>query len=272
MQQPILVFDIETIVDVKLGRQLYDLELNDDETEHALAKLRRQETGQEFQRLPLHEIVCISGVWIRDGQFKLFSWTQEKFTEDELIRKFFAIFEKYQPILVSWNGSQFDLPLLMVRAMMHGLSAPYLWDQGELYPTKRYNNYVNRYHHYHVDLMDCLAMYHQKHFQKMDDIARAFGLAGKGGKTGSSIADDVKAQDWLAVSQYAESDVLNTWLIYLRWLLLKGQMSVELHHAWVYRTLEEVQRQPYLHDFLQRWQKNAQVSAFSQQFFEKLSS
>jgi predicted PolB exonuclease-like 3'-5' exonuclease len=32
--------------------------------EQALTKLRRQESGMDFQRLALHEIVCISGLWI----------------------------------------------------------------------------------------------------------------------------------------------------------------------------------------------------------------
>ena len=61
---PILVFDIETLTDLKAGAHLYHLDLPDTDVEQALTKIRRQESGMDFQRLPLHEIVCISGLWI----------------------------------------------------------------------------------------------------------------------------------------------------------------------------------------------------------------
>lgn len=271
--QPILVFDIETKIDVNAGRILYDLALDDEDCEQALIKIRRQETGQDFQKLALHEIVCISGLWFNDDELKLFSWTQEHYSESEIIQKFFKVFQKYQhlnPKIVTWNGSQFDLPLLMIRGMKHGLSSTHLWDQGEVFNQKRYQNYVNRYHHQHIDLMDNLALFHQKHFAKLDDVARVLGFAGK--EKEFDIFQHLQQKNWLNIKHYCESDVLNTWLIFIRWLLLKGQISLDIHHAWVYRTLEEVRQRTELQDFLQRWQKNAQISAFSQQFFTHSSS
>ena len=58
---PVLVFDIETVTALKAGRQLYQLDLSDEDASQALAKIRRQESGTDFPRLPLHEVVCISG-------------------------------------------------------------------------------------------------------------------------------------------------------------------------------------------------------------------
>ncbi|MDO4223157.1 MAG: 3'-5' exonuclease [Acinetobacter sp.] len=268
MRSPVLVFDIESITDRQAGKQLYQLDLSDDDTDQALLKIRRQESGQDFQRLALHEIVCISGLWYANGQWKLFSWTQQQYSEAEIIDKFFKIFQRYQPQLITWNGSQYDLPLLMLRGMIHGLSAPALWDQGELHSQKRYNNYVNRYHFSHIDLMDNMAMFHQKHFAKMDDIAVILGLAGKGDESGYLVADYVKQGKWQQLQNYCEGDVVNTWLIYLRWLLLKGQLNAEQHQFLVKQTQHELQQRPEHQDFLQRWQKNAQYHAFSRQFFE----
>lgn len=273
MYNPILVFDIETKIDVQVGRLLYDLELNDDDCEQALIKIRRQETGQDFQKLALHEIVCISGLWVKEGDLKLFSWTQAEFSESDIIQKFFRVFQKYQtimPKLVTWNGSQFDLPLLMIRAMIHGLSSPQFWDNGELFNQKRYQNYTNRYHHQHIDLMDNLSLFHQKHFAKLDDIARILGFAGK--EKGFDGLQAVKQQDWESIARYCESDVLNTWLIYLRWIFLKGQINREQHHGLVWQTKHLLETHVNGHDFLQRWQKNAAVNPISQQFFEHLSS
>ena len=64
MRLPVLVFDIETWTDLKSGAHLSGLDLPEADLEEALMKLRRQESAMDFQRLPLHEIVCISGLWI----------------------------------------------------------------------------------------------------------------------------------------------------------------------------------------------------------------
>ena len=88
MRLPVLVFDIETLTDLKSGAHLYGLDLPEQDLESALTKLRRQESGSEFQRLPLHEIVCISGLWIDEkGTMKLFSFSREQWSEAEILTK-----------------------------------------------------------------------------------------------------------------------------------------------------------------------------------------
>ena len=184
MRLPVLTFDIETLTDLKSGAHLYGLDLPEEDLDAALTKLRRQEAGTDFQRLSLHEIVCISGLWIDENGMKLFSFSREQHTEAEILKKFVSIFEKRHPTLVSWNGSQFDLPVILFRCMYHGLSAPSLFDQGEIDTQKRYNNYQNRSHHRPVALMDVMAMFHGRHFQKLDDAAHLLGFPGKRGDGG----------------------------------------------------------------------------------------
>lgn len=65
MQLPILVFDLETTTDLQAAARLHDLHgLHPEAILQAMQTLRRQESGQEFPRLALHEVVCISGLWI----------------------------------------------------------------------------------------------------------------------------------------------------------------------------------------------------------------
>lgn len=267
MRFPTLVFDIETLTDLKAGAHLYHLDLPQDDLEQALTKLRRQESGTDFQRLALHEIVCISGLWIDEQGLRLFSFSQEHWSEAELLAKFLSIFDKRHPTLVSWNGSQFDLPVILFRAMYHGLSAPSLFDQGELDQQKRYNNYQNRYHHRHVDLMDVMAMFNGRNFQKLDDVACVLGLPGKRGENGYHVPAYVKQAEWLKLSSYCEGDVLNTWLIYLRWLLLKGQLQREEHQGWIQATIGYLQQQPQQADFLAVWQRTAAHTTFTSHDF-----
>ena len=88
MRFPVLVFDIETLTDLKAGAHLHHLDLPPADLEQALTKLRRQEAGTDFQRLPLHEIVCISGLWIDEHGIKLFSFSQQQDSEAEILKKF----------------------------------------------------------------------------------------------------------------------------------------------------------------------------------------
>ena len=264
---PILAFDIETLTDLKAGAYLHQLDLPQADVAQALTKIRRQEAGVDFQRLPLHEIVCISGLWVDEKGFRLFSFSQEQHSEAELLAKFLSIFDKRQPTLVSWNGSQFDLPVILFRAMYHGLSAPSLFDQGEIDQQKRFNNYQNRYHYRHVDLMDVMAMFNGRNFQKLDEIACILGLPGKRGELGYHVPKYVQTQQWLKLTSYCEGDVLNTWLIYMRWLLLKGQLSQQDHTQLIQSLIRYLQTQPQQADFLQVWQKTSQYTVFTEPTF-----
>ncbi|MCH4247522.1 MAG: 3'-5' exonuclease [Acinetobacter populi] len=264
---PVLVFDIETVTDVKAGSQLYGLDLPLDDAQQALNKLRRQEAGTEFPRTPLHEIVCISGLWIDQDKFQLFSWTRENFSEIEILQKFVGIFEKKSPILVSWNGGQFDLPVIMYRCLYHGVTAANLFEQGDWNPQKRHNNYQNRYHARHTDLMDVLASFNIRNFQKLDDVAQILGYPGKRGLSGYHVEDYVKQQQWLDLSSYCEGDVLNTWLIYLRWLLLRGFIQQAQHQDWIRHTILYLQQQPQHAEFLEIWQQTCLSTVFTQSDF-----
>ncbi|WP_269914901.1 3'-5' exonuclease [Acinetobacter sp. HY1485] len=269
MRLPVFVFDIETITDLKAGAHLYQLNnLNDDDKTQALNKIRRQDSGSDFQRLPLHQIACISGFWIDEKGMRLFSLSQKDNTEAEILEKFLSVFEKRQPVLVSWNGAQFDLPVILYRAMYHGLSAPSLLDQGEIDQQRRYNNYQNRYHHQHIDLMDALALFNGRNFQKLDDVAHMFGFAGKREGKGYQVPEQIKQQDWLGLTSYCEGNVLNTWFIYLRWLLLKGQLLREDHQDLIKSTQQYLATQPQHEGFLAQWQQSAQSTPFSQTFFD----
>ncbi|MFC6051405.1 3'-5' exonuclease [Acinetobacter sp. Ac_877] len=268
MRLPVLIFDIETLTDLKSGAHLYHLDLPEADIDQALKKLRRQETGTDFQRLALHEIVCISGLWIDElGAMKMFSFSREQYSEAEILRKFLSIFDKRHPTLVSWNGSQFDIPVILFRAMYHGLSAPSLFDQGEIDSQKRYNNYQNRYHQRHVDLMDVMAMFNGRNFQKLDDMAHLLGFPGKRGDSGYHVPEYVQTKQWLKLTSYCEGDVLNTWLIYIRWLLLKGQLNVEDHRLWIQSTIQYLQLQPQHAEFLEVWRETAQHTEFTSSDF-----
>ena len=50
MRLPVLTFDIETQTDLKSGAHLFGLDLPEADLDQALTKLRRQDSGSDFQR------------------------------------------------------------------------------------------------------------------------------------------------------------------------------------------------------------------------------
>jgi predicted PolB exonuclease-like 3'-5' exonuclease len=252
-----LVFDIETVPDVDLGRRLYGLgELSDAQVAKAMFALRRQDTGGDFLPLEQQRVVAISCA-LRSGEgLTLWSLGDLATPEGELVQRFFDGIEKYSPELVSWNGSGFDLPVLTYRALVHGVQAARFWETGSDDPAFRYNNYLSRYHWRHTDLMDVLSGFQSRGRASLSSMASLLGLPGKLGFDGSQVWDAWQAGNLAGIRRYCETDVLNTWLIYLRFAQLRGTLTRaeyadELGRV---RALLSSSREPHLAEFLRAWE------------------
>ncbi len=222
----LFVFDIETVPDVDAGRRLYDLDgLDDKDVAEIMFHKQRQLSGNDFLRHHLHRVVAIS-VALRSGdRFKLWSLGDAGSPEKELIQRFFDGIDRYSPTLVSWNGSGFDLPVLHYRSMLHGVAASRYWETGADDTSFRWNNYLSRYHERHTDLMDVLAGYQPRASAPLEEVALLLGLPGKLGMHGSLVWERFLAGDVDAIRNYCETDVLNTYLVYLRFELVRGHLN-----------------------------------------------
>ena len=96
-----LVFDIETVPDVDLGRRLYSLDsLSDNDVARAMRTLRIQKTGStDFLAHPHHRIVAISAVLRAPDKLQVWSLGSEESSERELLERFFDGIEKFKPVL-----------------------------------------------------------------------------------------------------------------------------------------------------------------------------
>lgn len=261
----IFVFDIETIPDIESGKRLYHLEgISDFDVVQTMFKLRRQETGgSDFLRLHLQRVVAISVVLRSQDQLKVWSLGESDSSEKELVERFFSGIDKFTPTLVSWNGSGFDLPVLHYRALLHGVSAPRYWDTGDFNNEFRWNNYLSRYHYRHMDLMDILAGYQPRANASLDEIAVMLGFPGKMGKDGGQVWDSFLKGEITEIRNYCETDVLNTYLVYLRVELMRGKLDPSQYEIECQRVREMLQREnkPHLMEFLTAWENGCLGSA-----------
>ncbi len=252
----IFAFDIETIPDVAGGRRLHGLDgLDDQAAAEAMLAMRREETGSDFLRLPLHRVVVISIAARINDRFTVFSLGNGGDDEAELIQRFFEGIERYVPRLVSWNGSGFDLPVLHYRSMLHSLSAPRYWETGDQEREFKFNNYHNRFHDRHTDLMDVLAGFSGRAVAPLDQVATLCGLPGKLGMSGGAVREHIEQGDFAGVRDYCEHDVLNTYLLWLRYELMRGVIDSDGHTREcerVHEALVEADK-PHLNAFLDAW-------------------
>jgi predicted PolB exonuclease-like 3'-5' exonuclease len=252
-----LVFDIETVPDVELGRRLYDLgDLDDAGVAQAMFAKQRQLRQNDFLPPPQQRIVAISVLLrSRDG-LRISSLGDEQAPERELVQRFFDGLERYSPTLVSWNGSGFDLPVLNYRALRHGVNAHRYWDVGEGDRELRFNNYLSRYHWRHTDLMDVLSGYGASGRASLELAAQLIGLPGKLGIGGAQVWPAYRRGEIAAIRDYCEIDVLNTYLIYLRFELTRGVLDAATYQ----KELEVVEAKlaqadrPHLKQYLELWQ------------------
>ena len=251
-------FDIETVPDVEFGRRMLELgDLPDEDVATAMTFKQLQKSGSEFLPLHQHRVVAIS-VALRTGDsFKVWSLGDEESGEAELVRRFFDGIERYSPDLVSWNGSGFDLPVLHYRALRHGIQAPRYWETGDTDREFKWNNYLARFHWRHVDLMDVLAGYQVRGRASLDETAVLLGFPGKLGMSGAKVWDKYLDGGIGEIRDYCETDVLNTWLVYLRFEYMRGNLDdrdLQREFDLVRATLESTDV-PHLNEFLAAWPK-----------------
>ena len=249
-------FDIETIPDVEFGRRFWDLEgLSDEDVATVMLCKQQQKTGSDFLSLHAQRIVAISVTFRTADTFKVWTLGDENSGEAEIVQRFFDGIERYTPDLVSWNGSGFDLPVLHYRALKHNIQAPRYWEMGENDRDFKWNNYMSRFHWRHVDLMDVLAGFQPRGRASLDQMAVLLGFPGKLGMSGDKVWETFESGGIREIRDYCETDVLNTWLVYLRFEFMRGHLDkteLDRECALVRQTLKAMD-QPHLNAFLVAW-------------------
>ncbi len=255
----VFVFDIETVPDVAGARRVFGFpdHLADAGVAEALFARQRLRAGSEFLPLHLHRVVAIAAVLRSADRFKVWSLGEADSGEAELIGRFFDGIERFSPNLVSWNGGGFDLPVLHHRALLHGIAAPRYWETGEADQAFRFNNYLSRYHQRHTDLMDVLAGYQPRASAALDHMATLCGFPGKLGMSGARVWDSFLAGRIGEIRAYCETDVVNTFLLWLRYQLMRGRLDEAGYAAEVQRARDALATEAGAHwqEFLEAWDR-----------------
>ena len=231
-QEPVryLIFDIESVADGALVAKVrYPGESLS--SEQAIARYREElleQRGTDFIpytfQMPVSVVVAkVSGAF---ELLDLIALDEPEWRPHIITEHFWRGWQRYQrPTLVSFNGRTFDMPLMELAAFRFGLSIP-SWFETK---ARTYEQPRNRYNsRYHLDLHDLLTNYGASRFN--GGLNLAANLLGKPGKIDvqGDMVQDLFDQGKLAeINNYCRCDVLDTYFVFLRSMVLLGDLDLE---------------------------------------------
>ena len=266
VHQSLFVFDIETVPDTDAVPNLTGFDAPDVAARRGeLERYHLDVTDgrNAFPRQPFHRVVAISFLAadieaVGGGEeaylmHELRSGGEEGFGEKQLLQGFFQYLDRHRPRLVSFNGRGFDLPVLKYRAMVHGVASTALYKTGD-----KWNNYSSRYAaDWHCDLLDQMSDFGASARVKLNEVCSVFGLPGKFGVDGSQVAPMFDEGRVGEIRDYCETDVLNTYLVYLRFQLHRAALSKDAYNRAVADVVTYIEAErdarPHLGAFLEAW-------------------
>ncbi len=175
-------------------------------------------TERSFPPIFACKPVVIGVMWLDENlACKKIGTIGEGKDEGPMLADFAEFMARWEPTLVTWNGRGFDLPVLMLRSLRYGVSAPWYYRKSGY----RYRYSTER----HVDLCDVLADHGATRMTSLHGAARLIGLPGKEGVDGSQVEALYRTGQIEALRGYCLSDVAQTAFLFLRFRLLAGLLD-----------------------------------------------
>ena len=149
--------------------------------------------------------------------------------EERMVRAFWDRVEEFRGALVSFNGRNFDLPVLELRALKYGCQAPRYFN-GKFGHRHRYSEQG------HYGLYDFLTNFGMARIRGgFHLLAQLVGLPGKGEVSGGDVQGLWEAGRHDDIANYCRRDVIQTYFLFLRVELMRGRLPVDRYE----RALEQ---------------------------------
>ncbi len=221
-----LVFDIETVPDAALIRSVRypDEDINDVEAVERYRADIFTATNGASQFIPatfqLPVALCLARVRGDLTIESIASLDEPDFRTEEISRAFWREVENSHPdtALVTFNGRGFDLPVMELMSFRYGIQARrYFGDR----QAGRYRAGVK-----HIDLQTWLSNYSAVRLNGgLNLLAKAIGCPGKGEVNGDAVYGLYHGGKKQEISDYCIGDVLDTYLVFLRTMVMQGEIS-----------------------------------------------
>ena len=255
-----LLFDIESVADGELISKIVypGKDYSPKKAVEEYGKERLEKTGSEFIPYTYHIPVAISIVKIA-GDYSVMDIVcldQDEYRPHVITKNFWEGWSHYnKPTLISFNGRTFDIPLMELAAFRYGVSlSDWFFDKGPSYehPRNRYNNRA------HLDLQEVITNFGATRFNGgLNLAANILGKPGKMGIAGHMVQEMFDTGQIERINDYCRCDVLDTYFVFLRTMVLYGNLELTEETKIVQQTKEWLQENSILHpiygEYLQKW-------------------
>jgi predicted PolB exonuclease-like 3'-5' exonuclease len=166
--------------------------------------------------------------------------------EHHLLVKFAELIVRLErPTVVTWNGRGYDLPVLMLRSLRHGIAHPWYYQQRDV----RYRFSEEG----HCDLKDAMSDHGASTRLDLDGMGKLIGCPGKFGDVqGANVGEAYAAGRIEEIVSYCIGDAVTTAFLFLRWQLLKGAMGHDAYRAAAATLLFQCEHEPRLKEWCAR--------------------
>jgi len=219
------IFDVETRIDKGLVRAVYfpREEVSEEEAYDRVRKQRLAENQTDFFPISFHIPISIAVGRVNEERVLTLVETlgEEEYSEEGIVHAFWQRVERFHGALVSFNGRNFDLPVLELQALRYGCQAP-------RYFNEKHGHRYRYSEEGHYDLYDFLTnngMYRIRGGFNL--LTRLIGLPGKGEVDGSMVQGLWEEGRLAEVHRYCRHDVIQTYFLFLRIELMRGRISPE---------------------------------------------
>lgn len=195
-----------------------------DKVGRLLAARRAQSGGRsDFLPIPYHRpvVACSLEAVERDGALIVHDvgcWTDQRSAEGSFLKQTWDRLNGRT--LVTFHGRGFDMPVLELRSLKLGLSVPSWFSAGRLGNPRQPSNPED-----HHDLLELLSNGGASPSAPLDLYAKLVGLPGKESVAGKDVANLYGQGALDRIAGYCMTDVIQTWLLYLRFRRLSGTLS-----------------------------------------------
>ncbi len=263
-----IVFDSESIPD---GRLIKSVKYNDQNIteEEAIEKakedaLKNSQGRSDFISPVFLYPVSVCMLKVGDDLLpdEIYLLDEPDFRPQEITRQFWQIINKYvieeeyetlnekKASIVSFNGRGFDIPLMEISAFRYGIASRKHF-AGKLRKNRKSN--------IHIDLMDFFTNYGVlRQGYSLNLFSKLLGNPGKMNITGSDVYDLYKRGEIRLINEYCACDVMDTYFIFLRYLVLLGRISLDEEKKIVNKAKEWISRHTdkirLFSEYLKNWQ------------------
>lgn len=204
-----VIFDIETVPDPDLWKP-----------QPPKPRARKKD---DFAPLYAHRPIVIGYALLDDNLQITAAGAIADDNEIQLIVNFSTWLASTQATLVTFNGRGFDVPVLGLRALRHGLTQTFYGPQHR----RRYDE------ENHIDLMEALTEY--GHLGRagfsLDVLSQVIGLPGKNDFNGSMVAAAYAAGQIEKIRAHCAADCVRTAFLLVRYLLMRNRITIEQYRV-----------------------------------------